>query len=137
MNQGLLSVLPNSINIFLITYFSFKMIDFATGILKTFKNGETPYKSAKMRDGLIRWIAELLGITFVILLDIILGADFALCMITLCLFIYKEAGSILENLYICGVPSRPPDRVQSSRIYRDNESSIIRRLRDYQARRIF
>ena len=103
MNQGLLSVLPNSINIFLITYFSFKVIDFATGILKTFKNGETPYKSAKMRDGLIRWIAELLGITFVILLDIILGADFALCMITLCLFIYKEAGSILENLYICGV----------------------------------
>lgn len=103
MNTGLLAVLPTSVTAFFITYLLFKTLDFGTGILKTFKNGKTPYKSAKMRDGLIRWVAELLAISFVIILDIVLGINFILCMMTLSLFLYKEGGSILENLYECGV----------------------------------
>ena len=103
MTQGLLAVLPTSVTAFFITYLLFKTLDFGTGILKTYKNEKTPYKSAKMRDGLIRWVAELLAISFVITLDIVLGLNFILCMMTLSLFLYKEGGSILENLYECGV----------------------------------
>lgn len=103
MNTGLLAVLPTSVTAFFITYLLFKTLDFATGILKTFKSKENIYKSRKMRDGIVRWIAELLAISFVIILDIVLGLNFILCMMTLSLFLYKEGGSILENLYECGV----------------------------------
>ena len=78
-----------------------KVLDFATGLLKAWKNGD--YKSSKMRDGLIRWIAELIAIVFVILIDILLGLDFYICGLTLALFVYKEAGSIIENLGQLGV----------------------------------
>lgn len=42
-------------------------------------------------------------IVFVILIDFVLGLNFLLCGFTLTLFIYKEAGSIVENLGECGV----------------------------------
>lgn len=103
MNTGLLAVLPTSVTAFFITYLLFKTLDFTTGILKTFKSKESTYKSRKMRDGIVRWVAELLAISFVIILDIVLGLNFILCMMTLSLFLYKEGGSILENLYECGV----------------------------------
>ena len=56
-----------------------------------------------MRDGIIRWIAELCAIVLVIAMDFILGLKFYLCAFTLALFIYKEVGSVLENLGECGV----------------------------------
>lgn len=96
LQNGLLNYLPQTIVIMLIGYLVIKVLDFATGLLKAWKNKD--YKSSKMRDGLIRWIAELIAIIFVILIDILLGLNFYICGLTLALFVYKEAGSIIENL---------------------------------------
>ncbi|MCI1745123.1 MAG: phage holin family protein [Heyndrickxia oleronia] len=93
----LLANLPTAITGMMIFYFLVKFLDFATGLLKTWK-GVDKYQSRIMRDGIIRWIAELIGIVFVLAIDIILGLDYYLTGFTLGLFIYKEAGSILENL---------------------------------------
>lgn len=96
LNEGLLRLLPKAVQCLLLGYLGLKVIDMGTGILKTWKNGG--YKSSKMRDGLIRWIGEMVGIVFVIIIDLILGLNFYLCGMTLSLFVYKEAGSITENL---------------------------------------
>lgn len=63
----------------------------------------SPYQSRIMRDGIIRWIGELVGIIFVLAIDIVLGLNFYLTGFTLGLFIYKEGGSIQENLKVIGV----------------------------------
>lgn len=104
-NQGLLSFFPVAITTLLFAYLGVKVIDFATGLMKTkvSTNTEDKYKSSKMRDGLIRWMAELCGIAFVMILDLLLGLNFLLCGLTLSLFLYKEGMSILENLLACGV----------------------------------
>lgn len=101
LQEGLLKVLPISVAYLLLCYFGVKLSDFILGLLKTWKNGG--YKSSKMRDGIVRWIAELVAIVFVIMIDFILGLNFYLCSFTLALFIYKEIGSVLENLTECGV----------------------------------
>ncbi|WWU65458.1 phage holin family protein [Clostridium baratii] len=93
--------IPEAISWLLVLYLAFKFIDIALGILKAIKNKN--YRSRKMRDGIIRWIAEFLGIAFVLLLDMFLNLKFAVIGITLALFAYKEAGSIFENLGECGV----------------------------------
>lgn len=102
LQTGLLKMLPEGIALFLMFYLLCKAVDFSTGLLKTWKNPGT-YKSRIMRDGLIRWIAELLAIFFVICLDIVLGLNFLIVTATLALFVYKEAGSIRENFKECGV----------------------------------
>ncbi|NWK13025.1 phage holin family protein, partial [Clostridium cadaveris] len=79
----------------------FKCLDMLLGILKAWKNNN--YRSGKMRDGIVRWIAEIVAIVFVVVVDMVLGLNFYLCGFTLSLFVYKEAGSILENLTECGV----------------------------------
>jgi len=109
---GLLSVLPKAVAILLIAYLGCKCLDMLLGILKTWKNRN--YKSGKMRDGIIRWIAEIVAIVFVIGIDLVLGLNFYLCGFTLSLFIYKEAGSIAENLTECGVelPSIVTDKLE-------------------------
>lgn len=109
---GLLKLLPISVAYLLLGYLSIKVADFILGLLKTWKNGN--YKSSKMRDGIVRWIAELVAIVFIITIDLILGLNFYLCSFTLALFIYKEVGSILENLTECGVelPKVVTDRLE-------------------------
>ncbi|MBY0754524.1 phage holin family protein [Clostridium sardiniense] len=104
--------IPEAISWLLVLYLAFKFIDMALGILKSVKNKN--YRSRKMRDGIIRWIAEFLGIAFVLLLDIFLNLKFAVIGITLALFAYKEAGSILENLAECDVklPSIVSDKLE-------------------------
>ena len=101
LENGLLSLLPRTIVVLFFAYLFIKCLDMFLGVLKTFKNGG--YKSRKMRDGIIRWVAEIAAILFVILIDFVLGLNFLLCGFTLALFIYKEAGSIVENLGECGV----------------------------------
>lgn len=68
-----------------------------------------------MRDGIIRWIGELAGIVFVIALDLFLGFNFYLTGFTLGLFIYKEGGSITENLKAIEVvlPKEVTDKLKS------------------------
>ena len=101
LQNGLLKLLPISVAILVLCYLGCKCLDMLLGVLKTWKKGN--YKSGKMRDGIVRWIAEMVAIVFVISIDLVLGLNFYLCGFTLSLFIYKEAGSILENLTECGV----------------------------------
>ena len=100
-NTGLLSWLPASVSTFLLAYLGVKIIDMLLGVLKAWKNHN--YRSSKMREGLVVWIAEMIAIIFVIGIDYVLGLNFMLCGFTLALFIYKECGSVLENLTECGV----------------------------------
>lgn len=100
--EGLLSLLPVGVVGLFLFYLLSKAVDFGTGLLKSWKN-KNSYKSRIMRDGIIRWIAEFIAIIFVLSLDILLGLNFIISYATLALFIYKEAGSILENLAECGV----------------------------------
>ena len=100
-NTGLLSWLPTSVSTFLLAYLGVKIIDMLLGLLKAWKNHN--YRSSKMREGLVAWIAEMIAIIFVIGIDYVLGLNFMLCGFTLALFIYKECGSVLENLTECGV----------------------------------
>jgi toxin secretion/phage lysis holin len=97
MDFHVLAFLPKIIVTMLLFYLLTKVIDFATGLLKTWK-GVSPYQSRVMRDGIIRWIGELLGIVFVLAIDFVLGLNYYLTGFTLALFIYKEGGSIVENL---------------------------------------
>ncbi|WP_091024503.1 phage holin family protein [Bacillus sp. UNCCL81] len=54
-------------------------------------------------------------IVFVLALDIVLGLNFYLTGFTLALFIYKEGGSIVENLSAIGVvlPSQVEDKLKT------------------------
>ena len=101
LENGLIDYLPKTIVIMLLTYLAIKILDFLSGLLKTWKIKN--YTSSKMRDGLIKWIAELIGVIFVILIDMLLGLEFYLCGLTLALFVYKECGSVIENLGQLGV----------------------------------
>lgn len=101
MQTGLLKLVPGAVAYLFLGYLGIKIADFILGLLKTWKNGN--YKSSKMREGIVRWVAELVAIAFVIIIDLILGLNYYLCGFTLALFIYKEVGSILENLTECGV----------------------------------
>lgn len=114
VDYKLIEVFPKALAILLGFYFFVKTLDFITGLLKTWKRVE-PYQSKVMRDGIIRWIAELVAISFVIALDLVLGLDFYLTYFTLGLFIYKEAGSIIENLKTLEVdlPTQVSDKIQS------------------------
>lgn len=103
MEFRLLEFLPVATRTALLVYLAFKFLDFVTGILKTRGNNENPFKSAKMRQGINRWIAELVGITFVMIFDLFLGFDFFLTSLTLIGYIYKESRSIFENLNELGV----------------------------------
>jgi len=110
----IISLLPKLIQTALVFYFLVKILDFITGLLKTWK-GVSPYKSRVMRDGIIRWIGELVGIVFVLALDVVLGLNFYLTGFTLALFIYKEGGSIVENLRAVGVvlPAQVEDKLKT------------------------
>lgn len=101
-NNPILKLVPPTILYMFIAYFGFKCMDFLTGLLKTWKK-VSPYRSAVMRDGIIRWIGELVGIVFVLALDLLFGLEFYLTGFTLALFLYKEGGSVAENLKILGV----------------------------------
>ncbi|WP_346970371.1 phage holin family protein, partial [Clostridium disporicum] len=90
--EGLLSLLPAGVVGLFLFYLLSRGVDFATGLLKTWKN-KNSYKSRIMRDGIIRWIAEFIALVFVMGLDILLGLNFLISYATLGLFIYKEAGS--------------------------------------------
>ena len=121
LQMGLLKLLPATIVYMLLGYLVIKALDFVLGLLKTWKNSN--YKSSKMRDGIIKWIAELIGILFVMLLDYVLGLNFYVTGFTLALFLYKEAGSILENLAECGVnmPKILKEKLEILNLEKDKE----------------
>ena len=114
--------IPEAISWLLVFYLGIKTIDMILGILKAYKNKN--YRSRKMRDGIIRWIAELMAIAFVLMLDMFLGLKFTLIGLTVALFAYKEAGSIIENLGECGVtlPSIISEKLEVLNTEKKNES---------------
>ncbi len=114
--------IPEAISWLLVFYLGIKTIDMILGILKAYKNKN--YRSRKMRDGIIRWIAELMAIAFVLMLDMFLGLKFTLIGLTVALFAYKEAGSIIENLGECGVtlPSIISEKLEVLNTNKKNEN---------------
>lgn len=114
LDYKLIAMFPKTLAIMLGFYFFVKTADFITGLLKTWK-GVIKYSSRIMRDGIIRWIGELVAISFVIALDLVLGMDFYLTYFTLALFIYKEGGSIVENLRVIEVdlPAQVAEKLES------------------------
>jgi len=126
LQTGLLRLLPKPITYMLLFYFACKFFDFTSGILKCLKSTGTGYKSSKMRDGIITWIGELIGILFVLGLDLLFGLNFVLCGATLSLFIVKEGGSILENLAACGVnmPDIIKDRLEILKTNKNNDLPV-------------
>ena len=64
-----------------------------------------------------------MAISFVLMLDIFLRLKFTLIGITVALFVYKEAGSIIENLGECGVtlPSIISEKLEVLNTERKNE----------------
>ncbi|WP_428817305.1 phage holin family protein [Clostridium butyricum] len=107
---NLLKQLPTFIIWMFVFYLVCKVLDFGSGILKCLTKNGTGYKSSKMRYGIIKWIAELIAVTFVIGIDLLLGLNYLLCGFTLSLFIFKEGGSIIENIGECGVDM--PDAIK-------------------------
>lgn len=120
---NLLRQLPAFIIGMFLFYLISKIIDFGSGILKCLKKGGQGYKSSIMRDGIIKWVAELLAIVFVIGIDLLLGLNYLLCGFTLSLFIFKESGSILENLGECGVelPDALRDKLEIFNVNKTNK----------------
>ena len=114
LNGNLLQFLPRLIAVMVLGYFALKFLDTTTGFLKVFKNGG--YKSSKMREGLIKFTGELVAIIFVIVWDAMMGLDFYLTGVALAYLIYKEAGSILENLKEIGVnlPTTIADKIEAA-----------------------
>ena len=92
-------------------YLIFAAFDFITGFLKAWK--VEGFKSRKLRDGIVRLIAEIIAIVFTGILDFALGLSI-LMVSTKMLFIFKEAISIIENLGILGVdfPQIVKDKIQ-------------------------
>lgn len=80
----------------------------------------------EMRDGIIIWIGELIAILFVFGLDLLLGVKFILCGLEVSLFIFKEAGIILENLAECGVelPDEVKERLEIFNTKKNNNLPI-------------
>lgn len=122
----MLKILPEFIVILLGFYMFCKAADFILGILKAWKNKN--YRSRKMRDGIIRWIAELVAILFVICFDMIMGFEFTCILGTLALFIYKEWKSLAENLVECGVeiPSFIAQRLEVFNVNKNNDSDDLK-----------
>lgn len=93
-----------TVDILIQTYLIFKALDFITGFLKAYKI--EGWRSSKIREGVVFVIAEIIAIIFAGVLDQVLGLNILL-LATKCLFIYKEAISIVENLGILGIDLPP------------------------------
>lgn len=87
-----------------------RMLDFVTGFLKAYK--VEGFKSRKIRDGLVMFLGELVGILFGGVLDMLIGVNGLLISSIKWLFIYTEAVSILENLTVLGI--KMPDVVKNN-----------------------
>ncbi len=98
----LLELVPNFIMYLLVIYFVFKLFDFVTGLTRTWVKKEK-FQSSIMREGIGRWIGEVIGLAVIIVIDLLFGLNFMLTYATLGLFLYKEIGSIKENIEKLGV----------------------------------
>lgn len=100
-----------TIDKYIVIYLCMVVIDLITGILKAFKNRD--FKSSKMREGIIKVIAELLGIIFGALLDKFFGINIFMVSIEF-LLIATQGLSIIENLALLGfnVPTFIAERLR-------------------------
>ena len=97
---------------YLFIYVCMVGIDITTGLLKAYKLGN--FKSSKMRNGIIKVIAELLSVVFGGLLDVFF--DLKIFMISIKLLLVATQGiSIIENfsqLEYNIIPSFVKDKLQ-------------------------
>lgn len=100
--QKILNFVPEPIYWLIIIYFVVKILDFISGLTRTWVKKEK-FQSSIMREGVGRWIGEVIGLALLIIIDLLFGLKFYLTGVTLGLFIYKEAGSIKENIEKLGV----------------------------------
>lgn len=89
------------VDVLLFSYFGLTIVDFVTGFLKALKT--EGFRSRKIRDGVIRFIAELLALAFALIVDIVLGTNGIILLAVKSLFIFKQGISICENLAALGV----------------------------------
>lgn len=101
-NHKILEFVPELIIWLMAIYFVVKILDFVSGLTRTWVKREK-FKSAVMREGIGRWIGEVVGLALLIIIDLLFGLKFYLTGVALALFIYKEAGSIKENIEKLGV----------------------------------
>lgn len=101
MEFNLLEAIPAYELNMLYVYFVLKAMDFISGLLKAWKNNN--YRSRKMREGIIRLLAEFVGIILCVTIDLIMNLNFYLTLLVFVSYITKEVLSILENLTECGV----------------------------------
>lgn len=81
-------------------YLILKLFDFITGFSKACINKN--WRSAKLREGILFVLLELIAIIFSGILDQLLNLEFLL-MATKMLFVFKECLSIVENLKEIGI----------------------------------
>lgn len=103
--DGMLWFLPTSLVVLIGLWFGIKMLDFLTGLLKVAKRAED-FSSSKMRDGVVRWVTEVLAMIFVLAIDFVFGLNWVLSYAIAGLFVVKEVGSIFENFATLGVDIR-------------------------------
>lgn len=103
-------------------YLILKATDFLTGFMKAYK--VEGFKSKKMKEGMLTFFAELVGIFFAGIVDIMFGLEILL-VATKTIFIFKECVSITENLGILGIklPDVLKDKIQDLNPDKDGENS--------------
>lgn len=87
-------------DLFFQAYLVLMVLDFLTGFLKALKT--EGFKSRKIRDGVIRVLAEIIAIFFGGVLSLLLEMEMIIIGIKV-LFVFKEAVSVSENLGAVGV----------------------------------
>lgn len=101
-NNKIFEILPSVIVFMLGFYFAVKVADFVTGLTRTWVKQER-FKSAIMREGIGRWVGEVTALVILLMVDFCFGLNCYLTGLQLALLIYKELGSIKENLGKLGV----------------------------------
>jgi toxin secretion/phage lysis holin len=86
----------------LYVFLALKFLDFALGTLDAIKNKEL--KSGVIKQSILIFFAELIGLIFVAILDYGFGKSGVLNNVMALILIYNESISIVENLGRMGVP---------------------------------
>lgn len=101
-HHKILEFMPDYILYGLAFYFALKILDFTSGLTRTWTKKEK-FQSSIMREGIGRWVGEILGLAMLIMVDLFFGLKWALTTALLLLLTVKEIGSIKENLDKLGV----------------------------------
>lgn len=97
IQNKVLEYVPSWLLYLIAFYFFAKICDFVTGLLRTWVKKEK-FVSSIMRVGIGRWAGEVIVLAILIIIDFLFGLNWYLTAAQLGLLLYKELGSINENL---------------------------------------